>query len=56
MKMSAEGHQLVSNERRGNPLTTGQAAGGSKAPLHIGTEKELSIYTHVTENKIEVKT
>ena len=51
MKMSAQGHPLVFNERRGNPNSIGQAAASPKTLLYTGTMDELPPYTQVTQGE-----
>ena len=51
MKMSAQGHPLVLDERQGNTYTTGQAATGPKTLLYIAEQKSSPIYSRNIKNK-----
>ena len=48
LKMPAQGHPLVFNERRENPDNTGQAATGPKILLNTCTAEELPLCNQVT--------
>ena len=54
--MSAQGHPLILNERRGSTHTTEQAAACPKISLDTRKAKQLPLYTQVTWNKLKVKT